>query len=205
MPNHETNHVVIIGNPENIAAFIAEGTRDFEDDDNRYGTERPERVLDFDLIVPRPENIEQGRCPHGLADTGPNGEYMDEDGVERICWYRWTTSNWGTKWGVYSHTHFEHRILRDVLDDTYARVDLRFYTAWSQPTPIFKTIEERWGVEVHAITQDEGGFPDKVYGTPYECEVLSREVVISFKSYDRAVEEVPATQSPAPRPQAHTG
>lgn len=184
MPNHETNNVVIIGAPEKIRAFVAEGLRDYEDGDKRWDSERPEKVIDFSLIVPEPENIEQGGCPHAPMDLRPGGAYIDEDGQERVCWCAWNVDNWGTKWNAYSHTHYALRFLETWgTKEVYGRVDLRFETAWNQPTPILRAIEERWGVTVHAVTQDEGGADEVVYGDPYEEGLIRRVVAHEFESY----------------------
>jgi len=189
MPNHETNNVVIIGAPENIRRFAAEA---FIQPGATYPND-PEAVntasipiLNFDLIVPEPENIERGGC---------NGQH--EDGV--ICWYTWHLENWGTKWGAYSHEHYELRWFEryaagDEPREVYGRIDLRFETAWSQPTPIFQAIEQRWDVAVHCVTQDEGGYPDVEYGDPYGEEVIQRIVTMEFDSYEREVDE-PAVSS----------
>jgi hypothetical protein len=143
-------------------------------------------LLIFGLIVPEPENIEKGGC---------SGEHPE--GV--ICWYTWHLKNWGTKWSAYEHSHYELRWLEryaagDEPREVYGRVDLRFETAWSQPTPIFEAIEKRWDVTVHAVTQDGGGFPDVEYGDPYDAEVIRKVTVYEFDSYEREVDEaeVPA-------------
>lgn len=165
MPNHETNTVVIVGEPEKIRAFVNEGTREIGPDENRVGEEYPERVIDFRLIVPEPANIERGGCS-GQHDAGV------------VCWYEWNLSNWGTKWNAYSHSHYALRILQEWGEVApYGRVDLRFETAWSQPKPIFEAIEKRWGVEVHAVTQDEGGYPD----VTYEFETWDKDVTKQAK------------------------
>ena len=106
MPNHETNNVVVIGDPEKIKKFLAEafvqpGALFDEEENDTNDHDFP--VLVFDLIVPQPENIETGGC---------SGEH--EPGV--ICWYRWNVDNWGTKWGAYSHSYFEHQNLVERAD-----------------------------------------------------------------------------------------
>lgn len=139
MPNHETNYVVVVGEPAAIQRFLAEAFTDGEHDE-------PARVLDFNSILPQPEGIETGGC----SGNHPEGV---------VCWYEWNSANWGTKWGAYSHREL-------LVTGTEAQLEVRlvFDTAWTQPTPIFVAIEERWGVEVNAITLDEGGAPPEFYG-----------------------------------------
>jgi hypothetical protein len=115
---------------------------------------------------------------------------MSEYGA--VNWYDWSIAHWGTKWGAYSHTVYELGFFKDYEDNVYGRVDLRFETAWSQPTPIFQIIELAFGVKVYAITQDEGGFPDVYFPdeeTVKDAEVLSREVTYAFDNWHTAVEE----------------
>lgn len=177
MPNHETNNVTIIGEPAKVKAFIAEAF--IQPGDPVPGTEetndRAIPVLMFELIVPQPENIEVGGC---------SGQHAENE----VCWYTWNLEHWGTKWGAYNSDHHELRFFENV-EGVYARLDLRFDTAWSQPTPIFAAIEERWGVKVHAVTQDEGGFPDTEYGDPYGEELFRKIITIDFESYDSIVPE----------------
>lgn len=180
MPNHETNNVVIIGPVENIERFAQEA---FVQPGAAYPGEdeavnlRDIPILSFDLIVPQPANIEKGGCS-GTHDPG------------EVCWYTWNLEHWGTKWGAYSHSHYQHRTLvaRRTMEP-YGRVDLRFETAWSQPTPIFEAIQDRWGVTVLAVTQDEGGYPDTSFGDGAEIvKYLNREVVFEFESWDQEVQ-----------------
>jgi hypothetical protein len=142
MPNHESNYVVVVGDPDKVKRFFDEAFRDGNPEDHE-----PARVLDFNLIIPQPANIERGNCPGYHAE-----------GV--VCWHAWNSSNWGTKWGAYSHTEPQ-------LAGNEGQAELRFTfdTAWTSPIPIFQKIEERWEVAVNAITIDEGGFPPVLYGT----------------------------------------
>ena len=181
MPNHETNNVVIIGKPENIQRFVAEAFihpgQPFPRDPEGLVNDKDFPLIDFELIVPPPPNIETGGC---------NGQH--EEGV--VCWYTWNLENWGTKWGAYSQDHFAVRYFDsgNEVEGVYGRVDLRFDTAWSQPTPIFEAIQTRWDLVVHAVTQDEGGFPDTEFGNPYDEEVIRKVTTFEFDSYDREVE-----------------
>lgn len=184
MPNHETNNVVILGEPAKIRAFVNEAfTHPGQPlaGDPEETNEKDIPVLDFYRIAPQPENIEKGGC---------SGEH--EEGV--VCWHKWNRENWGTKWGAYNHSHYELRWFKryapqDEPREIFGRVDLRFETARSQPTPIFEKIEERWGVTVHAVTQDEGGFDDIEYGDPYDYEVLRKVVTYEFDSWHDEVDE----------------
>jgi len=181
MPNHESNNVVIIGKPENIhlfieMAFVHPGETFPRDPESTNDKDFP--VLDFQHVIPEPANIEKGGCNNQHAE----GE---------VCWYTWHLENWGTKWGAYSHSHYDLRFLDsgNEVEGIYARLDLRFETAWNAPTPIFKAIEQRWNVVVHCVTQDEGGFPDVVYGNPYNEEVIRKVTTFEFDTYDVQVDD----------------
>lgn len=144
MPNHETNHVVIVGTEEKLKRFREEVIKPTPKDS------RNDEFVDFNAIVPQPPNIETGGC---------SGQHQPGE----VCWYQWNVDNWGTKWGAYDYDpdrteekdHSEGRLLYLV-----------FQTAWSAPTPVFAAIEEKYGVEVHAWTEDEGGFDPVEYGEP---------------------------------------
>jgi len=186
MPNHEDNHVVVIGKVENIRRFIAEAFvhpgQPFEPASVEFTdvNEKDFPVLNFNLILPQPENIERGGCGGGAVA----GVHMD---TGEVCWYTWNNDHWGTKWGAYNHEHFNERYLMDSGNGVYGRVDLRFQTAWSQPTPVLEAIQDRWDLVVHAVTQDEGGFPDTVFGSPYDEEVIRKITNFDFEVWDQQV------------------
>ena len=144
MPNHETNTVVVVGPPDNVRQFR----------DEAFTVVNGVLGLDFNKVTPQPENIERGGC----SGTHAEGE---------VCWFTWRIENWGTKWAAYSHTEPVYALFEAMAGDQYlARLDFTFQTAWDAPTPVFEAIESRWGVKVHAVTQDEGGFPDTEHGEP---------------------------------------
>jgi len=224
MPNHETNNVVIIGDPDKIRRFVNEALKPYPVTDEDNGIGKPERIIDFNLLMPMPDDLRNTVSPHDVVatqeeadqknaeynampfsrfgrsdDDPPQIKYLTMAEVERrlseygsLDWYSWALSHWGTKWGAYSHSVYELGFFKDYEDNVYGRVDLRFETAWSQPTPIFAIIEFAFGVKVYAVTQDEGGFPDVYFPdeeTVKDAEVLRREVTYTFDNWDNAIEE----------------
>jgi hypothetical protein len=185
VPNHITNSVVVIGTPEDIRLFremaFVEPGESFPNSDEINDQDIP--VLSFELITPPPANIEKGGC---------NGEHAEDE----VCWYVWNRENWGTKWGAYHSDHFNQRWLKGYGPEATVtgRIDFRFDTAWAQPTPILERIEQRWNVKVHAVSQDEGGFPDTIYGDPYNEEVIRKVVTFEFDSYEVEVPEPAVAQ-----------
>lgn len=85
----------------------------------------PSRMIDFDILIPQPENIEVGDC------TGRH----DED---TVCWYDWNVKNWGTKWNGYE---------LDVSDLDDETVMVSFDTAWSHPEPVLFALSEKFPEE----------------------------------------------------------
>lgn len=86
--------------------------------------------VDFNLLIPQPPNIEKGGC---------TGEHPP--GV--VCWYKWNTQNWGTKWNGYS---------TERLDDT----TIRFDTAWSHPEPVIRALSEKFpDAQIYVAFADE--------------------------------------------------
>lgn len=112
MPNHVKN--IITAAPEVLRAIAHEGG------------------VDFNLIVPEPENIERGGC---------NGRH--ESGV--VCWYEWSYANWGTKWNAYAS---------DLARFTEGVVT--FETAWNHPTPVVRALSMRFPeAPIHVQWADE--------------------------------------------------
>lgn len=130
-----------------------------------------------------------------LRGDGPEqAKYLTEAEVSRrlaeygaVDWYSWSVEHYGTKWGAYSHSYFNHRTFiydfGDSKGEVYGRVDIVFQTAWSQPTPIFKTIENRWDLTVYALTQDEGGAPNVTYGDDVH-DYMTEIRTVQFDAWD---------------------
>lgn len=166
------------------------------------------RMVSPHEIVDTQEEADQKNAEY---NANPISKMFDDENVEKIRfitreqqvalitehgavdWYGWSVENWGTKWGGYSHSHYELGFYQPYREDpAYGRVDLRFETAWSQPVPIFEAIQERWGVRVYACTQDEGGFPDVYFPdeeTVKEAEILRRIVTFEFDCWDKRIDE----------------
>lgn len=90
-----------------------------------------EKFVDFELIVPQPENIETGGC---------NGSH--EENV--ICWYQWNIENWGTKWNA----------TRTSYDENAGSI--LFETAWSFPAPVIYELSKKFPDHVlHVQFADE--------------------------------------------------
>ena len=95
MPNHITTQ--IMASSRVLASLIANENGD----------------VDFNKLIPQPENIERGGC------TGQHAE-----GV--VCWLDWRREHWGTKWNAYSAALFDDHV--------------RFDTAWSMPAPVIDAL-----------------------------------------------------------------
>lgn len=164
IPNHESNNVVILGAAEAIDALLASGfVREPTQEERDAAYDAPTHIIDFNAVVPQPDNIERGSC---------SGEHAP--GV--ICWYRWNIAHWNTKWGAYNAT-LADRVLSN-------RLNLRFQTALSAPTPIYEAIEKNFGLVVRALCVDEGGFPDTFYGDQDDVmDLLEDRREVSFSDY----------------------
>ena len=168
MPNHETNHVIVIAREDDITRLRREACI--------IGpTGVP--VLDFGKVIPQPEEI---KASHDTPGANPP-------------WYRWCIDNWGTKWGAYSPTVFTIEEVvgyRDYPEDTphtervrYSMLTMVFETAWSQPTPILAKLAGEYDAYVEAVTFDEGGFDDVHYQSDETVDSLLM-VTKSAESYD---------------------
>lgn len=184
MPNHDTNYVVVIGDTEKIDRFILEAFT--------------EEGISFDRIVPMPPELRATVSPTTVVETQAEADEINkkhgarafpvdekiaaisvEENARRLAeygannWYDWAVINWGTKWGAYSQEDQTRHVVdgKDVLR-------LVFVTAWCAPTPIFQKIEERWEVQVAAVTIDEGGYPPVHYGDT--GDYLSTNLAVDF-------------------------
>ena len=176
MPNWTTNYVHVSGTEEQISAF--EKAMFVED------------RFDFNGVLPMPEEIGNTVSPAQIVETQeeadklnaaePKTEYSSGDrymsraeSARRVkeygCnnWYAWANKNWGTKWNA-GETYV------DRLSDTEIRMS--FDTAWCAPTSVFDAIEEKFGVELSAISLHEGGEDPTKYGDPDEHMWISTTV-----------------------------
>ena len=82
MPNHITNRIKLIGEPQEVSRVLELVKND------KYGI----GTIDFEKIIPMPESIFRGSL--GKAE-------MEKYGNNN--WYDWSIANWGTKWGAYGY------------------------------------------------------------------------------------------------------
>lgn len=104
MPNHIANQIEFHGFEENIKKVLEL-------------IEGEESCIDFEKIVPMPENIYRGNL--GLEEEKLYGKNN---------WYDWSITNWGTKWNAY--------------DDYVENNVITFNTAWSCPMPVLDALAE---------------------------------------------------------------
>ena len=101
MPNHVTNIIKLNGDRKQIRELLEQ----IQSDELGLGT------IDFEKIIPMPENIYRGNLGR---------EEMKLYGKNN--WYDWCISNWGTKWSAYGYEK----------DCDYSNAEeLRFLTAWA--------------------------------------------------------------------------
>ena len=106
MPNHVTNYIEFHGKQENIDKVmeLIKGEKS---------------CIDFEKIIPMPENIYQGNLgPDERKLYGSNN------------WYDWSINHWGTKWNAYDTSC-------DKENNT-----VTFDTAWSCPLPVLDALAE---------------------------------------------------------------
>lgn len=187
MPNHDENHVILIG-PKALLDEAYAAIVKIEDGATR---------IDFNGVVAMPEEIRNTTSPHEVVATqdeadAKNGTQSPGTRVITMAesarrmqeygaadWYDWSNKHWGTKWGAYGNQSAEWVTLNDYYDTEHKEaLRLEFTTAWCAPVPWFEAIEAKWeGVEVHAITLDEdSGTDPQVYGDGYQFMYVEREV-----------------------------
>lgn len=123
MPNHVTNKVTLHCSEERFKEIFNAIKRDEKED----GID----CIDFEKIIPMPENIFRGSLGQ---------EEREKYGT--LNWYDWSIDNWGTKWNAYYPQEPE--------GTTFA-----FCTAWSTPEPVMKALAEKFKVDVEVNYADE--------------------------------------------------
>ena len=107
---------------------------DFQKIVDTYTTENEYqgRKLDFEKIIPMPENIYRGNIgPDEQAKYGENN------------WYDWCIKNWGTKWNsCYNYI--------DFADHSF-----EFETAWTFAEPVVTQLSQQTGHSIIAKYADE--------------------------------------------------
>lgn len=160
MPNHVTTHLV--GPLELLGHLTRKRTTEELRDHDRAEEQRrqnfiergmahrftrrsldpEELIIDFNLVIPQPDNIERGDC-----------DRVHQDG--EICWYTWNMDNWGTKWNGYD---FEVITVSELANETLInqlvagedtgegiQVAISFTTAWAHPSPVVAALSRKLG------------------------------------------------------------
>ncbi|MDR0884522.1 MAG: hypothetical protein LBN05_07965 [Oscillospiraceae bacterium] len=80
--------------------------------------------IDFEKIIPMPEDIFRGDITFGDFQNRPTDN-----------WYDWSIANWGTKWNSYGYEDFT---------DYDGGSEIQFHTAWSSPEPVMQRLSEMY-------------------------------------------------------------
>jgi hypothetical protein len=135
MPNHVISRIVIFGEKESIAAFVAAAKKDGEWDINALYPNPLEEFSSPVRIVSQEEYENQNQ--ENLLFVGrAMTQEMHDRFVEQYGtadWYEWARRHWGTKWGVYD-------IEEESVTDT--EVILTYSTAWSPATGLWAKVSE---------------------------------------------------------------
>lgn len=91
------------------------------------------KCFDFNKLVPEPMSIQC--CPEQYIDNG-NRHLMHNDERSWFDWYDWHCDYWGTKWNSYNYSD------NPANDD-----EISFWTAWSEPEPIWEALSRRYPKE----------------------------------------------------------
>ena len=123
MPNNCFGTLTITANSDLLTKIL----------DTVHGTGYEEdNPLDFDKIIPMPENIYRGSIgPEEKKIYGKNN------------WYDWSIENWGTKW--------------NSCDTTFDLDTFSFWTAWSPCSPVIKRLAEMFPDACFDYYYDESG------------------------------------------------
>ena len=112
MPNHVTNIITIIADKQRVEEIMEA----VKVDDRGPGS------LDFEKIIPMPDNIFRG-------DLGQEEERL----YGKDNWHDWSVDNWGTKWNSYGY---------EGMPNYDGSNQIRFLSAWSRVDPIMERLSQ---------------------------------------------------------------
>ena len=111
MPNNVTNVLKVHGDEEKVKAMFEA----VKTDELGIGS------MDFNKIIPTPDNIFQGNL--GTAEREKYGKNN---------WMDWNTSNWGSKWNSYGYS--------ETVAEEFDGSCIEFFTAWCGVPKIMETL-----------------------------------------------------------------
>jgi len=173
MPNHTQTQLQVVGPDSEVERFIAAIFAG------------PEDVVDFNKLVPIPEELEKTSAPTTILtqeeidvkmaefNALPDDHWSKVGGVNfgvgitketsnkwkarygADNWYDWKCLRWGTKWGAYDATEW----VRVTNGDTLTAF-ISYQTAWSPATAFFITASQQFPTLsfTHSFADEGGGF-----------------------------------------------
>lgn len=134
---------------------------------------RENRIIDFNLILPEPQKIED--CPKAFQ-LNTDAHVMPYEDRPWFNWYKWHLTYWGTKWNAYDGY--------TIIGKSY--ITFVFNTAWSFPCPVAEKLATLLDCDIDIK------FADENYG--HNCGKLhydkstrqwTEETVYDMKNPDR--------------------
>jgi hypothetical protein len=165
MPNWVENEVSITGDNKILREIVEKYCTEFEERDEAKIT-----CLDFDKIIPMPEELRKTTSPNRLNAEEMTGKYGYPD------WYEWSLSNWGVKWNASPY-------LDARLDDNGGEVMFYFNTPWGTPDKVLSELSKKYPdiTIVNNCNEEAGFFAGKII-------YKNGEVTDETESYDNSEE-----------------
>lgn len=116
MPNHVTNILRVSGDGEKMAAMF----------EAIKGDEIGLSSLDFNKVIPTPDNIYQGNL--GQTERAKYGKNN---------WLDWNIAHWGTKWNSYGYD-------AEYTPREFDGEHINFQTAWRCPQPVIAALAKQY-------------------------------------------------------------
>lgn len=169
MPNHITNRIKLIGEPQEVSRVLEAVKND------KYGL----GTIDFEKIIPMPEDIYRGNV--GAAEMKKYGGKT---------WADWAPAHWGTKWNSYGYD--------ESVDYSENKDSLFFLTAWSAPHPVVAklaemfpavTFEHEWADEDIGVNCGRRVYYDGELTDEYYPDYGKESVEFAAAVMDRQLEE----------------
>ena len=148
MPNWCENHLVILGNKEEVSQFIK--------DVHSVNAEGKPSYFDFEKVCPTPPELMNEI--KGSGETDPTSERGQEliSKYGATNWYDWRCANWGTKWSADTNDGWDEPQMV-VGEPHLAASYINFDTAWGPPSELTEKMSEKYPSILFSLEYCEPG------------------------------------------------
>jgi len=170
MPNWCSNRLKVEGDPDALAAFIAQAK---SNPDGKISVDGDSPVLSFGAFFSIPADLREVESRAGLRDRNTplsahlaarqrlmvsvdpveSGEISSEMmfGDDKLDWYNWSIREWGTKWDIDGSDE------TTIVDQDESSITYDFSTAWGPPQAFLRRLAAAYPVLTFTMLWSEQG------------------------------------------------